>query len=162
MPIAGTHGARDAAAVAPLARFHTDAVQGFLKVPFKAKDVGAGPISIFGTYKSTARRASAASLHQARSCPLPAFIPRRADRRAIFRLRDGECAGDLRVWRGTAAATDAAADHRQTGRGLRASGAGDFCRRFPGLVRDAERGSAAHCEPVVRCRACGRRGNINC
>ena len=46
MPIADM--VRATRRLAPLALFHTDAVQGFLKVPFKAKTLGADLISISG------------------------------------------------------------------------------------------------------------------
>ena len=58
--------------LSPLALFHTDAVQGFLKVPFKAKTLGADLISISG-HKIHASKGVGA-LYIKPGLPLPAFI----------------------------------------------------------------------------------------
>ena len=58
--------------LAPLALFHTDAVQGFLKVPFKAKTLGADLISISGHKVHGPKGVGA--LYIKPGLPLPAFI----------------------------------------------------------------------------------------
>ena len=58
--------------LSPLALFHTDAVQGFLKVPFKAKTLGADLISISG-HKIHASKGVGA-LYVKPGLPLPPFI----------------------------------------------------------------------------------------
>ena len=57
---------------APLALFHTDAVQGFLKVPFRAKALGADMISV-SAHKIHAAKGTGA-LYIRPGLPLPAFI----------------------------------------------------------------------------------------
>ena len=56
----------------PLALFHTDAVQGFLKVPFRAKALGADMISV-SAHKIHAAKGTGA-LYIRPGLPLPAFI----------------------------------------------------------------------------------------
>ena len=56
----------------PLALFHTDAVQGFLKVPFRAKALGADMISISGHKVHGPKGVGA--LYIRPSLPLPPFI----------------------------------------------------------------------------------------
>ena len=58
--------------MSPLALFHTDAVQGFLKVPFKAKNLGADMISISGHKVHGPKGVGA--LYIRPSLPLPPFI----------------------------------------------------------------------------------------
>ena len=58
--------------MSPLALFHTDAVQGFLKVPFKAKTLGADMISISGHKVHGPKGVGA--LYIRPSLPLPPFI----------------------------------------------------------------------------------------
>ena len=58
--------------VSPLALFHTDAVQGFLKVPFKAKTLGADMISVSG-HKIHGPKGVGA-LYIRPGLPLPPFI----------------------------------------------------------------------------------------
>ena len=57
---------------APLALFHTDAVQGFLKVPFRAKALGADMISV-SAHKIHAAKGTGA-LYIRPGLPLPAFL----------------------------------------------------------------------------------------
>ena len=56
----------------PLALFHTDAVQGFCKVPFKAKTLGADLITVSGHKVRGAKGAGA--LYIRKGLPLPPFI----------------------------------------------------------------------------------------
>ena len=70
MPIADM--VRATRRLAPLALFHTDAVQGFLKVPFKAKTLGADLISISGHKVHGPKGVGA--LYIKPGLPLPAFI----------------------------------------------------------------------------------------
>ena len=56
----------------PLALFHTDAVQGFLKVPFRAKALGADMISV-SAHKIHAAKGTGA-LYIRPGLPLPAFL----------------------------------------------------------------------------------------
>ena len=58
--------------LAPLALFHTDAVQGFFKVPFKAKTLGADMISV-SAHKIHAAKGTGA-LYIRPGLPLPPFI----------------------------------------------------------------------------------------
>ena len=58
--------------LSPLALFHTDAVQGFLKIPFKAKTLGADLISVSG-HKIHGPKGVGA-LYIRPSLPLPPFI----------------------------------------------------------------------------------------
>lgn len=58
--------------MSPLALFHTDAVQGFLKVPFKAKTLGADMISI-SSHKIHGAKGTGA-LYIRPNLPLPPFI----------------------------------------------------------------------------------------
>ena len=58
--------------MSPLALFHTDAVQGFLKVPFKAKTLGADMISISGHKVHGPKGVGA--LYIRPGLPLPPFI----------------------------------------------------------------------------------------
>ena len=58
--------------LSPLALFHTDAVQGFLKVPFKAKTLGADMISISGHKVHGPKGVGA--LYIRPGLPLPPFI----------------------------------------------------------------------------------------
>ena len=58
--------------MSPLALFHTDAVQGFLKVPFKAKTLGADMVSISGHKVHGPKGVGA--LYIRPSLPLPPFI----------------------------------------------------------------------------------------
>ena len=70
MPIADMVKATRRAA--PLALFHTDAVQGFLKVPFRAKALGADMISV-SAHKIHAAKGTGA-LYIRPGLPLPAFL----------------------------------------------------------------------------------------
>ena len=70
MPIADMVKAMRRAA--PLALFHTDAVQGFLKVPFRAKALGADMISV-SAHKIHAAKGTGA-LYIRPGLPLPAFL----------------------------------------------------------------------------------------
>lgn len=70
MPIADM--VRATRRISPLALFHTDAVQGFLKVPFKAKTLGADLISISGHKVHGPKGVGA--LYIRPGLPLPAFI----------------------------------------------------------------------------------------
>jgi len=58
--------------LSPLALFHTDAVQGFGKVPFKAKTLGADLISVSGHKLHAAKGVGA--LYIKKGLPLPPFI----------------------------------------------------------------------------------------
>ena len=58
--------------LSPLALFHTDAVQGFLKVPFRAKTLGVDMISV-SAHKVHAAKGTGA-LYIRPGLPLPAFI----------------------------------------------------------------------------------------
>ena len=111
MPIADM--VRATRRLAPLALFHTDAVQGFLKVPFKAKTLGADLISISGHKVHGPKgvgpvcrcpRASPAAERRAMSAPVRRMCrgsaglarqwPRRTRRRTSPKWRG--CA----IWRG--------------------------------------------------------------
>ena len=70
MPIADM--VRATRRISPLALFHTDAVQGFLKVPFKAKTLGADLISISGHKVHGPKGVGA--LYIRPGLPLPAFL----------------------------------------------------------------------------------------
>ena len=70
MPIADMVKATRRAA--PLALFHTDAVQGFLKIPFRAKALGADMISV-SAHKIHAAKGTGA-LYIRPGLPLPAFL----------------------------------------------------------------------------------------
>ena len=81
--------------LSPLALFHTDAVQGFLKVPFRAKTLGADMISV-SAHKIHAAKGTGA-LYIRPGLPLPAFIHGGGQE---FPLRHGESARHLRLRRG--------------------------------------------------------------
>lgn len=145
MPIADM--VRATRRLAPLALFHTDAVQGFLKAPVKAKTLGADLISISG-HKVHGPKGRRRALHQARSAAARVHPRRRTG--GQFPLRDGKRTGDLRVWRGSGR-DGRGGGHRQNGAAAR-SGAGDFAGGS-GTRADRGAGSAAHCEPVAARRA---------
>ena len=85
--------------LAPLALFHTDAVQGFLKVPFKAKTLGADLISISGHKVHGPKGVGA--LYIKPGLPLPAFIHGGGHRQNGAAARP--CAGDFAGGSGTRA-----------------------------------------------------------
>ena len=92
--------------LSPLALFHTDAVQGFLKVPFKAKTLGADLISVSG-HKIHASKGVGA-LYIKPGLPLPAFI-QGGGQEGNFRSGTENLPG-ICGFGAACAATDAAAD----------------------------------------------------
>ena len=118
--------------LAPLALFHTDAVQGFLKVPFKAKTLGADLISISGHKVHGPKGVGA--LYIKPGLPLPAFI-HGGGQEGNFRSGTENVPG-ICGFGAAVAATDAA----------------DFAGGS-GTRADRGAGSAAHCEPVAARRA---------
>ncbi len=145
MPIADM--VRATRRLAPLALFHTDAVQGFLKVPFKAKTLGADLISISGHKVHGPKGVGA--LYIKPGLPLPAFI-HGGGQEGNFRSGTENVPGFCRVWRGRGR-DGRGGGHRQNGAAAR-SGAGDFAGGS-GTRADRGAGSAAHCEPVAARRA---------
>ncbi len=104
MPIADM--VRATRRLSPLALFHTDAVQGFLKVPFRAKALGADLISISGHKVHGPKGVGA--LYIRPGLPLPAFIHgggQEGNFRSGTENMPGICAFGAAV-----AATDAAAE----------------------------------------------------
>ena len=104
MPIADM--VRATRRLAPLALFHTDAVQGFLKVPFKAKTLGADLISISGHKVHGPKGVGA--LYIKPGLPLPAFI-HGGGQEGNFRSGTENVPG-ICGFGAAVAATDAAAD----------------------------------------------------
>lgn len=126
MPIADM--VRATRRLAPLALFHTDAVQGFLKVPFKAKTLGADLISISGHKVHGPKGVGA--LYIKPGLPLPAFIyggGQEGNFRSGTENVPGICGFGAAV-----AATDAAADIAKMAR-LRDL-AREILPEVPGLV----------------------------
>ena len=114
--------------LAPLALFHTDAVQGFLKVPFKAKTLGADLISISGHKVHGPKGVGA--LYIKPGLPLPAFI-HGGGQEGNFRSGTENVPG-ICGFGAAAAATDAAADIAKMAR-LRDL-AREILPEVPGLV----------------------------
>ena len=104
MPIADM--VRAARRLSPLALFHTDAVQGFLKVPFKAKTLGADLISISGHKVHGPKGVGA--LYIRPGLPLPAFL-HGGGQEGNFRSGTENVPG-ICGFGAAVAATDAAAD----------------------------------------------------
>lgn len=90
----------------PLALFHTDAVQGFLKVPFRAKALGADMISV-SAHKTMPPRARARFI-SVLACPSPAFL-NGGGRRATTAPARKTCPG-ICGFGAACAGTDAKAD----------------------------------------------------
>ena len=126
MPIADM--VRATRRLAPLALFHTDAVQGFLKVPFKAKTLGADLISISGHKVHGPKGVGA--LYIKPGLPLPAFI-HGGGQEGNFRSGTENVPG-ICGFGAAAAATDAAADIAKMAR-LRDL-AREILPEVPGLV----------------------------
>ena len=114
--------------LAPLALFHTDAVQGFLKVPFKAKTLGADLISISGHKVHGPKGVGA--LYIKPGLPLPAFI-HGGGQEGNFRSGTENVPG-ICGFSAAVAATDAAADIAKMAR-LRDL-ARELLPEVPGLV----------------------------
>ena len=114
--------------LAPLALFHTDAVQGFLKVPFKAKTLGADLISISGHKVHGPKGVGA--LYIKPGLPLPAFI-HGGGQEGNFRSGTENVPG-ICGFGAAVAATDAAADIAKMAR-LRDL-AREILPEVPGLV----------------------------
>ena len=126
MPIADM--VRATRRLAPLALFHTDAVQGFLKVPFKAKTLGADLISISGHKVHGPKGVGA--LYIKPGLPLPAFI-HGGGQEGNFRSGTENVPG-ICGFGAAVAATDAAADIAKMAR-LRDL-AREILPEVPGLV----------------------------
>lgn len=145
MPIADM--VRATRRLAPLALFHTDAVQGFLKVPFKAKTLGADLISISGHKVHGPKGVGA--LYIKPGLPLPAFI-HGGGQEGNFRSGTENVPGICGF--GAAVARDGrGGGHRQNGAAAR-SGAGDFAGGS-GTRADRGAGSAAYCKSRAARRA---------
>ena len=114
--------------VCPNALFHTDAVQGFLKVPFKAKTLGADLISISGHKVHGPKGVGA--LYIKPGLPLPAFI-HGGGQEGNFRSGTENVPG-ICGFGAAVAATDAAADIAKMAR-LRDL-AREILPEVPGLV----------------------------
>ena len=126
MPIADM--VRATRRLSPLALFHTDAVQGFLKVPFRARTLGADMISVSG-HKIHASKGVGA-LYIKPGLPLPAFI-HGGGQEGNFRSGTENVPG-ICGFGAAVAATDAAADIAKMAR-LRDL-AREILPEVPGLV----------------------------
>lgn len=94
MPIADM--VRATRRLSPLALFHTDAVQGFLKVPFRARTLGADVISVSAHKIHAAKGTGALYIRRAAASPLSAA----GGPGEQLPLRHGEHARHLRLRRG--------------------------------------------------------------
>ena len=143
--------------LSPLALFHTDAVQGFLKVPFKAKTLGADLISVSG-HKIHGPKGVGA-LYIRPGLPLPPFI-HGGGQESNFRSGTENLPGIC----GAAAAFDEAAATDAQQEIARMTDLRDYCRaraqEIPGLVLIGQQ-AAPH---IVNLSLPGLRsqGIINC
>lgn len=129
--------------LSPLALFHTDAVQGFLKIPFKAKTLGADLISVSG-HKIHGPKGVGA-LYIRPGLPLPPFI-HGGGQESNFRSGTENLPG-ICGFAAACAATDAQQEI------ARMTDLRDYCRaRAPGnsgARPHRAAGSAAHCKPFA-------------